>query len=77
MLAERVKRIMAIFFFILLLLVFVGISDYLLNGMSLYDSIISAVSRVLGAGDNADIGKSLLSLALVESGQMRLTSSRK
>lgn len=64
MFTERVKRILAIFFLILILLVFVGVSDYLLRGMSLYDSLIGSTSRVLGAGEGVDLGKSMLSLVL-------------
>jgi voltage-gated potassium channel len=62
---EQLKRLLAMFFLIMLLLIFVGVSDYIFRGMSLYDSIVGAVAKIFGLAEGATgIGRGLMSLVL-------------
>jgi voltage-gated potassium channel len=65
MVTEQIKRIIAIFVLILFLIVFIGVSDYIFKGMSLYESIVGAISRIFGVSEGATgLGKGFISIIL-------------
>ena len=62
---EQVKRILAIFFLIITILLFVGVSDYVFRGMTLYDSVVNAVNRMIGVSEGTiGLSKGFMSLLL-------------
>ena len=65
MLTKKVKRIFALFSLVILILLFVGVSDYIFRGMSLYDSMVGAVNRMVGVSEGTvGLSKGFLSLLL-------------